>query len=110
MSDFYTVFDVLESNDSVAHFVRSVSRREDVLEDLDDSSAKGGREAFEDEMWVRFRDCAARSVRYVRAEDDVVQRERCRRAVGKVGDGHGCRRTSVLVEEDDVAQRSGFCA
>lgn len=43
-----------------------------MFEDLDAALAEFCGEAFENEVWVAFRDCAARGIGYVCAQDDVV--------------------------------------
>ena len=75
-----------------------------MLQDLDHALAEGGCETLEDEVRVGLRDGAAGGVGNVVTEDDVVQTERCGRAVGHVGDGECCGSTTVLVEKDEIAE------
>lgn len=61
-----------------------------------------GSEAFEDQMRIGLRDCAARAVGDIMAQDDIVQGERSRGPMGEVryGQSGGC--AAVFVEEDQV--------
>ena len=54
VAHFDRIFDVLKCDDARAQFRTSLSRREEVLENLYDSASQGCREAFEDEMRVGF--------------------------------------------------------
>ena len=75
MPDFDTVVHILESYYPAAHLMRPIPRRENVLQNLDYSLTKASGESFEDEMRVRLGDSASRRVRYIRAQDNIVQRE-----------------------------------
>ena len=52
MSDFDTVLDILECDDSIAHFVWAISWGEDMFQNLDDPFAQASRETLEDQVRV----------------------------------------------------------
>lgn len=113
MAHLDAILDVLERHHAVAHLGAArdgLARREDVSEDLHDAFAERGAESVEDEVRVGFRDRAAGCGGEVVAQEDVVQGETGRGAVGEVGDGQRGRGAAVLVEEQDVGQRAGVGA
>ena len=81
-----------------------------MLQNLDHALAELCREPFEDEVGVGFRDCAARGIGDVVAEDDVVEAERCCWAVREVGDGEGGGCAAVFVEEDEIGEAAALGA
>lgn len=97
MPDFDTVLDILESNDTSSDSVRTITGREDVLEDLNDPLPQTSCEALENEMWVRLGDCSPGRVRYISSQDDVVEGKGSSRAMGKMRDSHGGRSASMFV-------------
>ena len=53
-----------------------------MFEDLADAFTERSAEAFEYQMWVRFRDCTAAGRGEIVAQEDIVQGEGGGRAVG----------------------------
>lgn len=79
MAHLDTILDILERHHAIAdlRLVRDCFLgREDVLENPYDAQSEFGCEAFEDKVWIRFADGAARRVRDVMTEDNVVKGER----------------------------------
>ena len=75
MARLDAVFDVLESHNSTANFLvasHGFSRWKKMFEDLDNPLPERSSEIFEDEMRIRFRDCAPRWRRQIMAQKDVM--------------------------------------
>ena len=75
MSDFDTVFNVLESHNSVADFLicgRCFSRGKEMLQYLHNSFAKGRVKVFKDQVRIRFADSAFAGVRDIVPQEDIV--------------------------------------
>ena len=75
MSNFDTVFNVLESHNSVADFLicgRCFSRREEMLYYLHNSFAKGRVEVFKDQVRIRLANSAFASARDILPKEDIV--------------------------------------
>jgi hypothetical protein len=67
-----SILNILKGDNAVSDFGRGFAGWEEVFEDLYAALAELGAEAFEDEVRVGFRDCAARGVGDVGAEDYVA--------------------------------------
>ena len=75
MSNLDTVVDILERDDSVAHFVLArdgLPWWKDVLKDLDDSFAQSRCETVKDEVRIRLAHSSADTPRYIVSQNHIV--------------------------------------
>ena len=110
VSYFDAVFNVLECHRPVANLAAGFPGRKHVLQDLDYPVAERRAETLEYEMWVCFADSAARRVRNIRPQHDVVQGERGCRSMRKMRYGEGSRGATMLVKQHNISQVTRLCS
>ena len=69
-----TVFLVHEADNTVTNFA-SLTRWENVFQDLDNTLTQFRCKSLEDQVWVALRDSPASGIGDIGSKDDIVQRE-----------------------------------
>lgn len=104
-----TVFLVHEADDAVTDFA-SLTRWENVFQDLDNTLTQFRCKSLKDQVWVALRDGSASSIGNIGSKDDVVQRETDCWAMREMRNCHRRGISTVFVEEDHVRHRRCICA
>ncbi|KAI5301875.1 bifunctional tryptophan synthase trp1 [Ascosphaera pollenicola] len=102
MTHLYAVLDVLKGDDSIAEFAISLTRWENMLEDLHHTLTKFCSEPLEDDMRITFRNGAPGSVGDICSKHNVVQGETGSWAVWEMRYGQSGRCTTVFMHDDDI--------
>ena len=104
MAHLDTILDILERDYPTAYLPGPFSRRKKMFQDLRDPFSQPTLEPVEDEMGITLRDRPACRPRDIMTQHDVMQRERGRRSMGKMGDGQRRRRPPVFMQENDIRE------